>query len=120
MARMPSALASCIWWIWLARRASCGTHWDAGAPHCLLACMWQFPSCWVQSMTWQCACRSGATDERAKEAGLINKSLSALGRVINAIVDKTVIQHGNVLRHPENCWPLLLLCGLQQTSEWKG
>ena len=42
-------------------------------------------------MTWQCACRSGATDERAKEAGLINKSLSALGRVINAIVDKTVL-----------------------------
>jgi Kinesin motor domain len=32
MARMPSALASSIWWIWLARRAFCGMRWGAGAP----------------------------------------------------------------------------------------
>ena len=32
-------------------------------------------------------CRSGAVDVRAKEAGLINKSLLTLGRVINALVE---------------------------------
>lgn len=58
-------------------------------------------------MTWQDARRSGATDERAKEAGLINKSLSALGRVINAIVDKTVLQHGNVYCNDETPRQLL-------------
>jgi hypothetical protein len=63
---------------------------------CLLERVWQAAACWVRGITWRCACRSGATDERAKEAGLINKSLSALGRVINAIVDKTVLQHGDV------------------------
>ena len=31
--------------------------------------------------------RSGAVDARAKEAGLINKSLLTLGRVINALVE---------------------------------
>ena len=34
-------------------------------------------------------CRSGAVDARAKEAGLINKSLLTLGRVITALVEKT-------------------------------
>ena len=33
--------------------------------------------------------RSGAVDARAKEAGLINKSLLTLGRVITALVEKT-------------------------------
>ncbi|GFG16440.1 putative Kinesin family protein [Aspergillus lentulus] len=33
--------------------------------------------------------RSGAEDKRAAEAGLINKSLLTLGRVINALVEKT-------------------------------
>lgn len=33
--------------------------------------------------------RSGAENKRAAEAGLINKSLLTLGRVINALVDKT-------------------------------
>jgi len=33
--------------------------------------------------------RSGASDKRAAEAGLINKSLLTLGRVINALVDKS-------------------------------
>lgn len=32
--------------------------------------------------------RSGATGQRGREAGSINKSLSALGRVINALVEK--------------------------------
>ena len=31
--------------------------------------------------------RSGAVDQRAKEAGLINKSLLTLGRVITALVE---------------------------------
>lgn len=35
------------------------------------------------------ACRSGAVDARAKEAGLINKSLLTLGRVITALVEKS-------------------------------
>jgi kinesin family protein 11 len=34
--------------------------------------------------------RSGAENKRATEAGLINKSLLTLGRVINALVDKSV------------------------------
>jgi kinesin family protein 11 len=33
--------------------------------------------------------RSGAVKERAKEAGMINQSLLTLGRVINALVDRT-------------------------------
>ncbi|BGP57426.1 Kinesin-related motor protein [Rhodotorula sphaerocarpa] len=33
--------------------------------------------------------RSGATDSRAREAGMINASLLALGRVINQLVDKS-------------------------------
>lgn len=33
--------------------------------------------------------RSGAVDARAKEAGLINKSLLTLGRVITALVEKS-------------------------------
>lgn len=34
-------------------------------------------------------CRSGATEARAKEAGLINKSLLTLGRVITALVENS-------------------------------
>jgi len=34
-------------------------------------------------------CRSGAVDVRAKEAGLINKSLLTLGRVITALVEQS-------------------------------
>lgn len=34
-------------------------------------------------------CRSGAVDARAKEAGLINKSLLTLGRVITALVENS-------------------------------
>src|SRR6202000_1978637 len=34
--------------------------------------------------------RSGAENKRAAEAGLINKSLLTLGRVINALVDKSM------------------------------
>ena len=34
-------------------------------------------------------CRSGAVDARAKEAGLINKSLLTLGRVITALVEQS-------------------------------
>lgn len=33
--------------------------------------------------------KSGATDKRAKEAGMINQSLLTLGRVINSLVDKS-------------------------------
>lgn len=33
--------------------------------------------------------RSGATNSRAREAGMINASLLALGRVINQLVDKS-------------------------------
>ena len=33
--------------------------------------------------------RSGAVDKRAKEAGMINQSLLTLGRVINALVDRS-------------------------------
>lgn len=33
--------------------------------------------------------KSGADNKRAREAGMINQSLLALGRVINALVDKT-------------------------------
>ena len=33
--------------------------------------------------------RSGAENKRAVEAGLINKSLLTLGRVINALVDRS-------------------------------
>ena len=36
-----------------------------------------------------CASRSGAVDVRAKEAGLINKSLLTLGRVITALVEQS-------------------------------
>jgi kinesin family protein 11 len=35
--------------------------------------------------------QSGAEDKRAAEAGLINKSILTLGRVINALVEKTSI-----------------------------
>ena len=38
--------------------------------------------------TWECVPgRSGAVDVRAKEAGVINKSLLTLGRVITALVE---------------------------------
>ena len=37
----------------------------------------------------ECVGRSGAKDVRAKEAGKINQSLLTLGRVINALVEKT-------------------------------
>ena len=37
-----------------------------------------------------CCCRSGAIDQRAKEAGNINKSLLTLGRVITALVEGQV------------------------------
>ena len=33
--------------------------------------------------------RSGAENQRAREAGMINQSLLTLGRVINALVDKS-------------------------------
>ena len=33
--------------------------------------------------------RSGAENKRAKEAGMINQSLLTLGRVINALVEKS-------------------------------
>jgi len=37
----------------------------------------------------ECVGRSGATNQRAREAGNINKSLLTLGRVISALVEKT-------------------------------
>ena len=43
----------------------------------------------MQSSVLTPDCRSGAVDARAKEAGLINKSLLTLGRVITALVEKT-------------------------------
>lgn len=100
MGRTPSALASCTSWTWPALRASSGawhcpqTHLaDAAADRVLQAPT--NPACQHAAQHLQAdaawlLCRSGATEERAKEAGSINKSLSALGRVINAIVDKTV------------------------------
>ena len=42
-------------------------------------------------------CRSGAVDQRAKEAGLINKSLLTLGRVITALVEGS--GHVRILSH---------------------
>ena len=41
----------------------------------------------VHVMCLQCVGRSGATDARLTEAGNINKSLLALGRVINALAN---------------------------------
>jgi kinesin family member 11 len=53
--------------------------------------------------------RSGAENKRAAEAGLINKSLLTLGRVINALVDKSShIPYRSVSK----CVPLLLSYGL--------
>ena len=40
----------------------------------------------MRALGWS---RSGAVDARAKEAGLINKSLLTLGRVITALVEKS-------------------------------
>lgn len=43
----------------------------------------------MQHSVVSAVCRSGAVDARAKEAGLINKSLLTLGRVITALVEKS-------------------------------
>jgi kinesin family protein 11 len=52
--------------------------------------------------------RSGAENKRAAEAGLINKSLLTLGRVINALVDKgSHIPYRYVTRVP---WYSPLIC----------
>lgn len=40
--------------------------------------------------------RSGAENMRAKEAGLINRSLLTLGRVINALVDRMETKNANI------------------------
>ena len=37
----------------------------------------------------ECVAKSGAKNKQAKEAGKINKSLLTLGRVINALVEKS-------------------------------
>jgi len=47
--------------------------------------------------------RSGATQQRAKEAGSINKSLLTLGRVINDLVDHSQhvpYRYVRSLKHP--------------------
>ena len=46
-------------------------------------------ACNLLSDQFFCICRSGAVDVRAKEAGLINKSLLTLGRVITALVEQS-------------------------------
>ena len=45
------------------------------------------PLCYANNVCM--CCRSGAVDVRAKEAGLINKSLLTLGRVITALVEQS-------------------------------
>lgn len=47
--------------------------------------MWVSVSC----LLFCYVCRSGAVDVRAKEAGVINKSLLTLGRVITALVEQS-------------------------------
>ncbi len=51
----------------------------------------------------ECVGRSGAKNERAREAGNINQSLLTLGRVINALVDHS----GHI---PYRCNSALLAC----------
>ena len=46
----------------------------------------------VFELSSECVGRSGAKDDRAREAGSINQSLLTLGRVITALVD----HHGHV------------------------
>ena len=53
--------------------------------------------------------RSGAENKRAAEAGLINKSLLTLGRVINALVDKSShIPYRSVPQRPMLSCPLIM------------
>ncbi len=59
----------------------------------------------------QRCCRSGAVDVRAKEAGLINKSLLTLGRVINALVEGS----GHVPYRDSKLTRLLQVCALHLT-----
>lgn len=49
----------------------------------------QGAACSLVSNHLFCTFRSGAVDVRAKEAGLINKSLLTLGRVITALVEQS-------------------------------
>ena len=56
--------------------------------------------------------RSGAENKRAREAGMINQSLLTLGRVINALVEKSPhIPYRCVSFPPSNTYNMLIYLG---------